>query len=237
MISQSIFYSKPPLIIRVKQALLALALCGMSMSVVAENRWVTDEFEVMLRSGTSTKQSIVRQLRSGTQVEYLDEDKEAGYTKVRLGSGTEGWVLTRYLKRNPTASLQLPDAQAKLAKSESVTKELRRELAEVKKDRQQLQSQVQDLQSNNSSTQKQLERVTTLSADTIKVDDQNRQLKIRLSESELQIDELTADNVRLGSRADREWFLIGGAVLVVGLLLGLILPRISWKKKSSWSDF
>jgi len=237
LISQSIFYSKPPLIIRVKQALLALALCGMSMSVVAENRWVTDEFEVMLRSGTSTKQSIVRQLRSGTQVEYLDEDKEAGYTKVRLGSGTEGWVLTRYLKRNPTASLQLPDAQAKLAKSESVTKELRRELAEVKKDRQQLQSQVQDLQSNNSSTQKQLERVTTLSADTIKVDDQNRQLKIRLSESELQIDELTADNVRLGSRADREWFLIGGAVLVVGLLLGLILPRISWKKKSSWSDF
>ena len=222
---------------RVKQYLVALSLCALSMSALAENRWVTDEFEVMLRSGTSTKQSIVRQLRSGTQVEYLDEDKEAGYTKVRLGSGTEGWVLTRYLKRNPTARLQLPDAQAKLAKSESVTKELRRELAEVKKDRQQLQSQVQDLQSNNSSTQKQLERVTTLSADTIKVDDQNRQLKIRLSESELQIDELTADNVRLGSRADREWFLIGGAVLVVGLLLGLILPRISWKKKSSWSDF
>jgi len=26
-------------------------------------------------------------------------------------------------------------------------------------------------------------------------------------------------------------------VLVLGLLLGLILPRISWKKKSSWSDF
>ena len=222
---------------RVKQYLVALSLCALSMSALAENRWVTDEFEVMLRSGTSTKQSIVRQLRSGTQVEYLDEDKDAGYTKVRLGSGTEGWVLTRYLKRNPTARLQLPDAQAKLAKSESVTKELRRELAEVKKDRQQLQSQVQDLQSNNSSTQKQLERVTTLSADTIKVDDQNRQLKIRLSESELQIDELTADNVRLGSRADREWFLIGGAVLVVGLLLGLILPRISWKKKSSWSDF
>ena len=237
MFSQSILFSKSPVMTRVKQYLVALSLCALSMSALAENRWVTDEFEVMLRSGTSTKQSIVRQLRSGTQVEYLDEDKEAGYTKVRLGSGTEGWVLTRYLKRNPTARLQLPDAQAKLAKSESVTKELRRELAEVKKDRQQLQSQVQDLQSNNSSTQKQLDRVTTLSADTIKVDDQNRQLKIRLSESELQIDELTADNVRLGSRADREWFLIGGAVLVVGLLLGLILPRISWKKKSSWSDF
>ena len=104
-------------------------------------------------------------------------------------------------------------------------------------DRQRLQNQIQELQSNNSSTRKQLDRVTTLSSDTIKVDDQNRQLKIRLYESDLQIDELTADNDRLASRADREWFLIGGAVLVVGLLLGLILPRISWKKKSSWSDF
>ncbi len=76
-----------------------------------------------------------------------------------------------------------------------------------------------------------------ISSGTIQVDDQNRQLKQRLIESELQIDELTADNDRLASRAGREWFLIGGAVLVVGLLLGLILPRISWKKKSSWSDF
>jgi SH3 domain protein len=237
LFSQSIFYSKSPVITRVKQALLVLSLCGMSLSALAENRWVTDEFEVMMRSGTSTKQSIVRQLRSGTQVEYLDEDKEAGYTQVRLGSGTEGWVLTRYLKRSPTAKLQLPDAQAKLAKIQSESKELRRELADVKKDRQRLQNEMQELQSNNSSTQKQLERVTTLSSDTIKVDDQNRQLKLRISESDLQIDELTADNTRLASRAGREWFLIGGAVLVVGLLLGLILPRISWKKKSSWSDF
>ena len=28
----------------------------------AENRWVTDEFEVMMRKGKSTSQSIIRQL-------------------------------------------------------------------------------------------------------------------------------------------------------------------------------
>lgn len=203
----------------------------------AEDRWVTDEFEVMMRSGKSTKQSIVRQLKSGTKVEVLEVDKEAGYSRVRLGSGTEGWVLSRYLQRNATARVLVPDLEARIRNSETQQKSLRDELTGVKKERNQLQRQLDELQSSNSSTQKQLDRITRLSADTVKVDEQNRQLKQRLVDSERQLDELTVENRQLASRANREWFLIGGAVLMAGLLLGLILPRIRWKKKSSWSDF
>jgi len=203
----------------------------------AEERWVTDEFEVMMRSGKSTSQSIVRQLKSGTQVEVLGEDKAAGYTEVKVGSGAQGWVLSRYLEKRPTAKNVLPDVQARLKKSEAETAELRKQISELKRDRQQLQNQVNELQSTGSSVQQQLDRVTKLSADTIQVDDQNRQLKKRLVESDKQLELLENDNKRLGSRANREWFVVGGAVLMLGLLLGLILPRISWKKKSSWSDF
>jgi len=71
-----------------------IAILGATV-VGAENRWVTDEFEVMMRSGTSTRQSIVRQLKSGTQLEMLEVDAESGYTKVRTASGSEGWVLSR----------------------------------------------------------------------------------------------------------------------------------------------
>lgn len=205
--------------------------------VQAENRWVTDEFEVMMRTGKSNSQSIVRQLKSGTQVEVLAEDKAAGYTQVKVGSGAEGWVLSRYLKRGPTAKILLPNLEARLKKSEAATGELRREITELKRERQKLQNQVAELQSTGSSVQQQLDRVTKLSAGTIQVDDQNRQLKKRLVEGDQQIELLENENSRLGSRANREWFLVGGAVLVLGLLLGLILPRISWKKKSSWSDF
>ena len=205
--------------------------------VQAEDRWVTDEFEVMMRTGKSNSQSIVRQLKSGTQVEVLAEDKAAGYTQVKVGSGAEGWVLSRYLKRGPTAKILLPNLEARLKKSEAATGELRREITELKRERQKLQNQVAELQSTGSSVQQQLDRVTKLSAGTIQVDDQNRQLKKRLVEGDQQIELLENENRRLGSRANREWFLVGGAVLVLGLLLGLILPRISWKKKSSWSDF
>ncbi|NOR19463.1 MAG: TIGR04211 family SH3 domain-containing protein [Xanthomonadales bacterium] len=203
----------------------------------AEDRWVTDEFEVMMRTGKSNSQSIVRQLKSGTKVEILAEDKAAGYAQVRIESGAEGWVLSRYLKRWPTAQLLLPNIEARLNKSEAQTAELKKEISELKRVRQKAQNQMAELQSSGSSVQQQLDRVTKLSAGTIQVDDQNRQLKKRLVESDQQIELFEAENKRLGSRSNREWFLVGGAVLMLGLLLGLILPRISWKKKSSWSDF
>lgn len=214
---------------------LGIFILTSGLAVAADN-WVTDEFEVMMRTGKNNQKSIVRQLKSGTRVEVLDTDSEAGYTKVRVSSGAEGWVLTRYLDSTPTAKLRLPDLEQRLSRSESRGQELRRELDTLKKERQALQRERSDLQSTNQSVQGQLERISELSADTIQVDDQNRQLKQRLIDNERQIEELEQANEKLSSRAEREWFLIGGVLLTVGLLLGLIIPRINVRKKSSWSD-
>ncbi len=95
----------------------------------AEDRWVTDEFEVMMRSGKNTRQSIVRQLKSGTRVELLEADSESGYTRVRTGSGAVGWVLSRYLRSSPTAQLRLPDLERRLAASEAQRATISNELA------------------------------------------------------------------------------------------------------------
>ena len=190
-----------------------------------------------MRSGKSNRQSIVRQLKSGTRLEVIEADAEAGYTRVRTGSGAEGWVLSRYLVRSPTARLRVPELEQKLRESEAQRSRMSAELKELRGERSSLESEIGELQSSNSSQQSQLERITRLSADTINVDQQNTQLKQRLAENEQQISKLEAENSQLASRANREWFLIGGAVLTAGLLLGLILPRIRWRKKSSWSDF
>jgi SH3 domain protein len=206
-------------------------------SAQAEDRWVTDEFEIMMRSGKGSKQRIVRQLRSGTRLEVLKVDKESGYSKVRISSGDEGWVLSRYLRATQTSKLKLPAVEKKLQSTQTQNTELKKDIAGLKKERQSLQGEVAELQANNSSLQDQVDRITKLSANTIQVDDQNKQFKKRLFDSEKQIDELESNNTQLGSRADREWFLVGGAVLAIGLLLGLIIPRINWRKKSSWTDF
>jgi SH3 domain protein len=221
----------------VQALLVVLASCLLAAPAAAEDRWVTDEFEVMMRNAKGSKKAIVRQLKSSTKVEVLETDRAEGYSRVRLTSGKEGWVLSRYLKRGPTASLRLPDVERRLQASEAKRSELQKQVNELSQSRDGLRGEINSLQSNNSSVQTELDRITELSSSSVQLDEENRRLKQRLSEIDQDIEDLTKDNDRLSDRAAREWFLIGGAVLFVGLLLGLIIPRIRWRKKSSWSEF
>ena len=57
-----------------------------------------------------------------------------------------------------------------------------------------------------------------------------------VEEAEQALEDAKAENRRLASRSNREWFVIGALVVIFGILVGLILPRIRWKKKSSWGE-
>jgi len=71
-----------------------------SQTSLAATKYVTDEFEIMLRTGQSTKHEIRRQIKSGTPLQVLQESE--GYTQVRMPNGIEGWVLSRYLMNQPS---------------------------------------------------------------------------------------------------------------------------------------
>ena len=78
-----------------------------SLAAFGEPVWVSDQFEVMLRTGPSTNNAIELMLGSGTELEILEEDVESGYSRVMTSGGTEGWVLSRYLMGEPGAREQL----------------------------------------------------------------------------------------------------------------------------------
>ena len=199
-------------------------------------RWVSDEFEVTMRKGKSTRQSIVRMLSSGTRIELLDTDRDAGYSLVRTRSGVERWVLSRYLLKNPPARVTLPDVEARLKQSDSRRQELEQEVRSLREERSELQRQTKQLESSGQAQQKDLDDIRRLSSSTIQVDSQNKALRQRLLENDRIVNELETENRRLSGRSSREWFVVGAGVVVFGVLLGLILPRIRWRRKSSWGD-
>ena len=215
---------------------LAMVCAGPALAQ-EDSRWITDQFEITMRTGKSTKQSIVRMLSSGTRVELLELDREAGYALVRTPGGTEGWVLSRYLLSEPPALVTLPQLQQRLAEGDSGLQRLTNENQALKKENRDLARQIAELQRDGSRLQNELGEIRELSSNVIQVDEQNRQLSQRLAETEQLLQEMRADNQKLASRSNREWFIVGAAVLFIGMAMGLILPRIRWKKKSSWSDF
>jgi SH3 domain protein len=62
-------------------------------------------------------------------------------------------------------------------------------------------------------------------------------LQQRLTDVEMTISILEQENESLGSQKTRNWFITGALVVLGGVLLGLILPRMRWTKRSGYDRF
>jgi SH3 domain protein len=190
------------------------------LAVWADTRYI--ELDVTLRSGQSTSHSIVRMIRSGSPVDVLESSPATGYSLVRAVGGSEGWILTRYLTDSPIG------AEALVAARQRVD-QLSRENRELVGERDRLLREGDDVAG-------ELDRVKRLSANAIGLEETNKKLRSTLIRHEQTIETLEGENARLRSTERRDWFLAGGGVLVLGLILGLVLPRIRWRRKRQWND-
>ena len=59
----------------------------------------------------------------------------------------------------------------------------------------------------------------------------------QLSEAQIRADTLEEENRQLMSQTKRYWFMSGALVLLVGIILGIWLPRIRWQRRSRYDRF
>ena len=218
----------------------ALALClglGMSLTTFAESRWVSDQFEVMLRTGPSTNNAIELMVDSGTELEILDEDAEAGYTRVRTGGGTEGWVLTRYLMAEPSAREQLETLTGQLTSANAQGSSMGSQLSAIRGEYDGAKRQIRQLEQDKSNLQSQIDEITQKAANTLAIDRQNQELQQQLTDAEIKVSMLEQETEELSGQTTRNWFITGALVLFAGVLLGLILPRMKFQRKSRYDSF
>jgi len=76
--------------------LLVLASSVFAPPAAAETRYVVDELVITLRLGKSTDHKILKNLKTGTPFEVLEDDDKT-YIKVRTPDGLEGYVLRQYV--------------------------------------------------------------------------------------------------------------------------------------------
>lgn len=65
----------------------------------------------------------------------------------------------------------------------------------------------------------------------------NQQLEQQLQTLQAQLDGLRGELVALQTEDRRRWLLAGAGVLTAGLLLGLILPAVRWRRRPSRGGF
>ncbi|MDH5308703.1 MAG: TIGR04211 family SH3 domain-containing protein [Gammaproteobacteria bacterium] len=218
---------------------LAALLCSLLFGspVLAETAWVSDQFEITLRSGPSTSNAIQLMINSGTALEVLERDPETGYSKVRTQGGTEGWVLTRYLMNEPSAREQLESLSAQVSSATERGTSLGSQLNAIRSEYQEATNRIRSLEREKEQLQADLDEIKRTAANVLGIDSQNKSLQRQLTDTEIQVSILEEENRQLKAQSNRTWFLTGAGVLFGGVLLGLILPRMRWQRRSRYDSF
>ncbi|MCH8958002.1 MAG: TIGR04211 family SH3 domain-containing protein [Proteobacteria bacterium] len=207
-----------------------------SSVVVAENAYVTDQFEVTLRSGSSTQNTILRMLRSGTTVEVLETDPETGYSRIITAAGTEGYVLSRFLMDEPAARDQLAGMRQQMSNLRQRNQELEARLGQATANRDEFRQERDRLAKGNQDKDAELANIRRVSANAIELSNQNQELQTSLQSMNHRLQAQTSEIQELKAKKNRDWFIAGAAVLIGGILLGLLLPKLRMRRRSSWSD-
>ena len=216
---------------------LVFLLFFLAGNAVAETRYVSDVLEITMRSGKGTSFGITRMLRSGTAVQVLEVDKKSGYTQVRTKSGKEGWVLSRFLMNGRAARERLAATEKSLAELELENRKLTTSMSTLTEEKKRLASTLGKLEGESRSVGQELTEIKRTASSALAIDSENKDLKGRLVSLERQLQTVQQENQSLKDRTARDWFMVGAAVVLLGIFIGLIIPKIRFRKKSSWDTF
>jgi len=211
---------------------LVLLLLGTASS--AATLYISDELTVPLRRGPTTGHRIIHAgLPAGMALQVLGEDKASGFTQVRTPNGTEGWVQTQYLTSQPVAKDLLAAANKRVQALEAQLQSVKGDFQEMRGARAQAESRNNDLDKQTRQLQNELAEIRRVSATALTQYQENKTLKTENERLRSQITELGGKLERLQRGTQLHWLLGGGALVLLGLVLGAWIK--SRPKRSSWT--
>lgn len=218
--------------------ILIFVLITASMPLyAATTKYVIDQILITMRSGQGSQFQIIRTLPSGTELEILQTNEETGYSLARsVKSGAEGWVLTQYLRDTPIHRDQLAKAEKKIKLLEEENSRLKNSTSTIGKQSSELELEVKKLSKENSKMSKELARIRETAKQPLKIAEDNAKLRTESMAIDKEVSMLRQENQALKDRSAKEWMLAGAGILFVGVIFGLVLPKIRSARKSSWDS-
>jgi SH3 domain protein len=212
-------------------------LVAASAVQAAEVKYVTDIFEVTMRSGTSTANSIVRLLSSGEAVTVLESDLASQYSLVETEDNQQGYVLTRFLEASPAAREILQNLRVEHEQQQLQVDEQRTEIKQLKESLQQEQTDSQTLKTTLGASEQELSEVRDAAQNTLSILEQNKRLQTVVDQLREEKTLLSDTNPEHSDSTQIDWFVRGAAVSLIAFIIGILVTRIRWRKQDSWGSY
>ncbi len=217
---------------RIKSFGVGLLLC--SGAAIAETAYVSDQLEATMRRGEGTKFGIVRMVKSGYPLNVVEVNSKTGYTKVRTNAGTEGYVLSRYLMSEAPAREQLGSLTDSNKGLREKIENLEATIAELQGSTSEQSGQIAALQSDKQELGLELTGLREATSDVIAIKRKNDTFSAQVQQLTIEKEALETENRAYRDNTKQDWFVRGAGVIILGILIGLILPKL--RRRRRWGD-
>ncbi|AJI84463.1 SH3 domain-containing protein [Yersinia enterocolitica] len=204
-----------------KLRLICLIVLSLTLSLSAyaeEKRYISDELDTYVHSGPGNQYRIVGTLKGGDEVTLISVNDGTNYGQIRDSKGKTTWIPLDQLSETPSLRVRVPDLEQQVKtltdKLANIDNSWNQRTAEMQQKVAASDSVISELQKENESLKNQLVVAQKkVNAVNLQLDDKQRTIIL-------------------------QWFMYGGGVAGIGLLLGLILPHLipSRKKNNRWMN-
>lgn len=213
---------------------LTILLWSASGTTYAETAYISDELTVPLRSGPSGGHRILhRGLPSGTTLEIVSIDEEAGFTQIRTTRGTEGWIRSQYLVREPIAKMRLREAQRRVSQLEARLADSRSEITALNESNAAQANSNQQANAQVSALQNELAELQAISADAVTNYEENLRLQEVNRRLQDELDDIAEERDMLADNAANEGIMLGAGFILLGLIAGVLIK--ARPQRSAWN--
>ena len=189
-----------------------LAILTPAYAQAADNdRWISDSLNTYVRSGPTDGHRIVGTLKSGQKVELLTTS--GNYSQVRGENGSTVWISTSDLQDVPGQSERVPQLTQQVA-------QLTEQLSGIDNT---WKTRVQGMQETLDARKKLVDELEA----------RTKALNTELADTQA---ELRTTQARLGDENKQvmmRYMVYGGSIAGAGLLVGLILPSLTSRRKKN----
>ncbi len=199
-----------------KLRLIGLALLTLSITWGAhadEKRYISDDLITYIHSGPGNQYRIVGTLNAGEQVTLRSVNESTKYGEIVDSKGKTAWIPLDQLSNVPSIRTRVPDLEQQV-------KTLTDKLTNIDS-------------SWNQRTAEMQQKVASSDGIINGLKKENQDLKNQLIVAQKKV---SAVNVQLDDKQRTiilQWFMYGGGVAGVGLILGLILPHLVPRRKKN----
>jgi len=203
--------------------IVVLILLCLPAAGAAQTVYVTEAFEITLRSGPSTDHKILSLVRSGQALEMVEEGEE--WSRVRIPDGKEGWVLNRYLTTETPCSLMLERVARERDRLNARLEEQEEVLDELRSEKRETDTLLTGLRQERDELSRAHETLKSESSQFLQLKKRYQEVAASYEAERTRSARLQQENQEMKRSRTIQWVMTGGGIMLAGFFIGLFSAR------------